>query len=68
MLPFFVLLGLVASQILVPYNKYVKILKYLTISLTAYIITAIIVGGNWSHIYATIIPHIELLAMTFVAI
>ena len=34
---------MVASQILVPYSKYVKILKYLTISLFAYIITAIIV-------------------------
>jgi Mn2+/Fe2+ NRAMP family transporter len=65
-------LFIVASQILVPYNNYVKILKYLTLSLFAYIITAIIVGGNWSQIlYATIIPHIELtpaFAMMFVAI
>jgi len=63
---------IVASQILVPYNKYVKILKYLTLSLFAYIITAIIVGGNWSQILvATIIPHIEFtpaFAMMFVAI
>jgi NRAMP (natural resistance-associated macrophage protein)-like metal ion transporter len=63
---------IVASQILVPYNKYVKILKYLTISLFAYIITAIIVGGNWSEILvATIIPHFEFtpaFAMMFVAI
>jgi NRAMP (natural resistance-associated macrophage protein)-like metal ion transporter len=65
-------LFIVASQILVPYNKYVKILKYLTLTLFAYIITAIIVGGNWSQIlYAAIIPHIELtpaFAMMFVAI
>jgi NRAMP (natural resistance-associated macrophage protein)-like metal ion transporter len=63
---------IVASQILVPYNKYVKILKYLTISLFAYIITAIIVGGSWSQILvATIIPHFEFtpaFAMMFVAI
>jgi Mn2+/Fe2+ NRAMP family transporter len=47
-------------------------LKYLTISLFAYIITAIIVGGSWSQILvATIIPHFEFtpaFAMMFVAI
>ncbi len=63
---------IIASQILVPYSKYVKILKYLTISLFAYIITAIIVGGSWSQILAaTVIPHIEFtsaFAMMFVAI
>jgi len=63
---------IVASQILVPYNKYVKILKYLTISLFAYIITAVIVGGNWNQLLASsIIPHIEFtpaFAMMFVAI
>ncbi|MGA9150582.1 MAG: divalent metal cation transporter [Candidatus Nitrosopolaris sp.] len=53
---------IVASQILVPYNKYVKILKYLTIFLFAYIITAIIVGGSWNQILvATVIPHMNLL-------
>jgi Mn2+/Fe2+ NRAMP family transporter len=63
---------IVASQVLVPYNKYVKILKYLTISLFAYIITAVIVGGNWNQLLASsIIPHIEFtpaFAMMFVAI
>ena len=63
---------IVVSQILVPYNKYVKILKYLTPSLFAYIITTINVGGSWSQILvATIIPHIEFtpaFAMMFVAI
>src|SRR6266516_2351897 len=63
---------IVASQILVPYNKYVKILRYLTISLFAYIITAVIVGGNWTQILASsIIPYIEFtpaFAMMFVAI
>jgi NRAMP (natural resistance-associated macrophage protein)-like metal ion transporter len=39
-------LFVVASQILIPYKQYVKILKYLTISLFAYIITAVIVGGS----------------------
>lgn len=65
-------LFIVASQVLVPYRKYVKILKYLTISLFAYIITAVIVGGNWNQLLASsIIPHIEFtpaFAMMFVAI
>jgi Mn2+/Fe2+ NRAMP family transporter len=60
------------TEILVPYKKYVKILKYLTLSLFAYVITAIIVGGNWMQIVvATIIPHIEFtpeFATMFVAI
>ena len=35
---------IIAAEILVPYKRYVKILKYLSISLLAYVITAIIVG------------------------
>ena len=62
---------IILSEVLVTYSKYVKILKYLTISLFAYIATAIIVGGNWNQIVvATIIPHIEFtpaFAMMFVA-
>ena len=51
---------IVTSQILVPYSKYVKILKYLTLSLFAYIITALIVGGSWNQLLVSNeIPHIE---------
>ena len=57
---------------LIPYSKYVKILKYLTLSLLAYIVTAIIVGGNLDKILlASIIPHFEFtpaFAIMFVAI
>jgi NRAMP (natural resistance-associated macrophage protein)-like metal ion transporter len=60
------------SEILVPYNNYVKILKYLCLSLFAYIATAIIVGGNLQQVLAyTILPHIEFtanFAMLFVAV
>jgi NRAMP (natural resistance-associated macrophage protein)-like metal ion transporter len=63
---------ILTAEILIPYKKYVKILKYLTLSLFAYVITAIIVGGNWNQIIvATIVPHIEFtpeFAMMFVAI
>lgn len=58
--------------ILIPYKKYVRILRYLTLSLLTYIVTAIIVGGNWYQILiATIVPHIEFttdFATMFVAI
>jgi Mn2+/Fe2+ NRAMP family transporter len=63
---------IILSEVFVPYKKYVKILKYLILSLFAYRGTAIIVGGNWGQIFAsTIIPHIEFtpaFAMIFVAI
>ena len=63
---------IIISEIFVPYGKYVKILKYLTIFLFAYVATAIIVGGNgYQILIATIIPHIEFtpaFAMMIVAI
>ena len=63
---------IVLSEMLIPYRTYARILNYLAISLLAYIITAIIVGGNLEHILAaTIIPHFEFtsdFAMMFVAI
>ena len=63
---------IILAEILIPYEKYVRLLKYLTISLFAYVATAIIVGGNFAQIFlATIIPHIEFTpsyAMMFIAI
>jgi len=51
---------ILGTQIFIPYIKYVRFLKYLTLSLFAYVITAVIVGGNFIQIItATIIPHIE---------
>ncbi|MFZ0513196.1 MAG: divalent metal cation transporter [Candidatus Nitrosopolaris sp.] len=62
---------IVTAEILVPYKQYVKILKYLVVSLFAYVITAIIVGGNWNQILvSSIIPHFEftpMFALIFVA-
>jgi len=58
-------------QIFIPYRKYVKILKFLTMSLFAYIATAIVVGGDpYQLLVSTLIPHIEFtpqFAMMFVA-
>jgi Mn2+/Fe2+ NRAMP family transporter len=63
---------IIGAEIIIPYKKYVRVLKYLTFSLFAYVLTAMIVGGNMQQIFlATVIPHIELtptFAMMFVAI
>lgn len=51
---------ILAAEIFIPYRKYVKVLKYLTLSLFAYVITALIVGGDFRQIFsATLIPHFE---------
>jgi NRAMP (natural resistance-associated macrophage protein)-like metal ion transporter len=51
---------IVVAEIMIPYRKYVRILKYLTLSLFAYVLTAIIVGGSWEHIFlSSIIPHFQ---------
>jgi NRAMP (natural resistance-associated macrophage protein)-like metal ion transporter len=51
---------IIIAILIIPYKKYVKILKYLTISLFTYIATAIIVGGDWYQILiSSLVPHIE---------
>ena len=63
---------ILAAEILVPYEKYVRILKYLTLTLFAYVATALIVGGNVIQILlSSVIPHVEFTkdyVMMFVAI
>jgi len=63
---------IIASEIMIPYDKYVTVLKYLVLSLFAYVITAIIVGGNAIEIFlATITPQISFtsdFAVMFVAV
>lgn len=62
---------IIIAEIFIPYHKYVRVLKYLVLSLFAYVITAIIVGGNISQIFFTIIPSISLssdYAIMFVAV
>jgi NRAMP (natural resistance-associated macrophage protein)-like metal ion transporter len=51
---------IIIAILIIPYKKYVKILKYLTISLFTYVATAIIVGGDWYQILiSSLVPHIE---------
>lgn len=64
--PFVVLLfGITAFTLLlevfVSYPAYTRFLKYLTLSLLAYIATAFLIHPDWSHILrATLVPHIAL--------
>jgi NRAMP (natural resistance-associated macrophage protein)-like metal ion transporter len=63
---------IILSEILIPYQKYIRILKYLTFFLLAYVITALIIGENWQEVFiASIIPHVEYtpaFSMMFVAL
>lgn len=53
-------------EIFTSYNTYARILKWLSLTLLAYPITAIIAGQNWLKvILATLIPHLELNAGFF---
>ncbi|HWP61828.1 MAG TPA: divalent metal cation transporter [Candidatus Paceibacterota bacterium] len=50
-----------ALQISVPYPRYAKFLKYLTLSLLGYVIAAFVVRQDWSLVLsATLIPHLSL--------
>jgi NRAMP (natural resistance-associated macrophage protein)-like metal ion transporter len=64
-LPFIVWLVLItlvciALQVFVPYKVYVEFLKYLTLTLFAYIIIAFIININWPTVFQSIIsPKVE---------
>ncbi len=48
-------------EIYVPYPTYARVLKYLTLSLAAYVVTAFMIGADWGLIlHSTLVPHISL--------
>lgn len=54
-------LGVLALEVFVPYQTYARALKFLALSLLAYVVTGIIIGGDWGRLLqATIIPSIQL--------
>lgn len=54
-------IGIIILQIFVPYRNYAKILKWLSIVLLAYPLTAIMIGVNWGEaLKATFTPTINL--------
>jgi Natural resistance-associated macrophage protein len=56
-------------EILVSYRRYARVLKWLTLSLLAYPITAFLVPEPWGTIFrATFVPHIEFSAAFFYVI
>ena len=47
-------------EIFVSYHLYAKVLKWLTLSLFAYVITPFVVKQPWGEIfYSTVVPHVE---------
>jgi NRAMP (natural resistance-associated macrophage protein)-like metal ion transporter len=51
----------VLAELFIPYTSYVKYLKWLTISLLAYVATAFFVHVSWSEVAkATFFPHLQL--------
>lgn len=60
---------ILALEIFVSYRRYAKVLKWLTVSLLAYPVTALLVAEPWGEILkATFIPHIEFSAAFFYVI
>ena len=54
-------LGLIVLLILFSYRKIASFLKWIALALVAYILAALLVDQDWSHVlYRTFIPHIEL--------
>ena len=51
--------GSVALEVLVPYHRYVRVLKWLTLALLAYVATAFVVKIPWGDVlHATLLPHL----------
>jgi NRAMP (natural resistance-associated macrophage protein)-like metal ion transporter len=60
---------ILALEIAVSYRRYAKVLKWLTVSLLAYPITALLVPEPWATIFrATFVPHIQFSAAFFYVI
>jgi len=58
---FAVAAAVILLEVLVPYRKYVRILKWLGLSLLAYVATALLAGQDWGAVArATLVPHIDL--------
>ena len=51
---------ILSLEIIMPYRSYSKVLKWLTLSLVAYILTALVVGADWPQIAkSSFFPHIS---------
>jgi NRAMP (natural resistance-associated macrophage protein)-like metal ion transporter len=47
-------------QIFIPYNRYVRVLKYLTLALLAYVATVFVIQVPWAKVLTeTLLPHVS---------
>lgn len=54
-------IGVTALEILVPYHRYSRMLKWLTLSLVAYIVTGFVIKPNWAAVaHSVAVPHVQL--------
>ncbi len=52
--------SVIALEVFVPYTTYSKILRYLALTLFAYVLTAFVIKLDWRTIFhVTLIPHLE---------
>lgn len=60
--------GMILLEVFMPYHKYAKVLKWLTLSLVAYIITGFIISPDWFEVVRSVaVPTIHLNAKFFAA-
>ena len=53
-------LGSVVLEVLVPYHRYVRVLKWLTLALFAYVATVFVVKVDWAQVlHATFLPRLS---------
>lgn len=54
-------LGMLALEIFCPYHIYARVLKLLTLSLLAYVVTGFVIAPDWRHLLlATLVPQVQL--------
>lgn len=54
-------IGILLLEIFIPYRYYVRVLKALTLSLLAYVVTGILIHPNWlALVRATVVPSIQI--------
>ncbi len=60
-LTLFFTIAIVVLELVIPYKRYAKVLKWLCLSLFAYVITVFLVAVPWGEVLGhTVIPHFEL--------
>ncbi len=61
--------SVIVLEVCVPYRTYIRILKWLAVSLFSYLITAFLINVPWREVLlATLVPQVEFSSMFFFAI